>query len=118
MAVAPDGGTPVSNDGGKSPPDAPLEDAIELHNFGEAPVDISGWRLGDAFDSLAQFVIPAGTILAAGGYTVIYEGDFNRGGAGFSLNSAHGDTVYPSAVGAGGQPSGFRAVQTLARRNR
>ena len=93
--------------------DAPLEDAIELHNFGEAPVDISGWRLGDAFDSPAQFVIPAGTILAAGGYTVIYEGDFNRGAAGFRLNSAHGDTVYLSAVGAGGKPSGFRAVQTI-----
>ena len=93
--------------------DAPLEDAIELHNTGEASVDISGWRLGDAFDSPAQFVIPAGTILAAGGYTVIYEGDFNRGGAGFSLNSAHGDTVYLSAVGADGKANGFRAVQAV-----
>ena len=61
----------------------------------------------------AELAIPAGTMLAAGGYTVIYEGDFNRGGAGFSLNSAHGDTVYLSAVGAGGKPSGFRAVQTI-----
>ena len=94
--------------------DAPLEDAIELHNFGEAPVDISGWRLGDAFDSRPRSSsFPPGTILAAGGYTVIYEGGFNRGGAGFSLNSAHGDTVYLSAVGAGGKPSGFRAVQTI-----
>ena len=93
--------------------DAPLEDAIELHNLSEAPVDISGWRLDDSLDSPTQFVIPAGTILAPGGYTVIYEGGFNRGGAGFSLNSAHGDTVYLSAVGADGKPTGFRAVQTI-----
>ena len=93
--------------------DAPLEDAIELHNLSEGSVDISGWRLGDAFDSPTEFVIPAGTILAAGGYTVIYEGDFNRADTGFSLNSAHGDTVYLSEVGGDGNPSGFRAVQAV-----
>ena len=93
--------------------DAPLEDAIELHNSSESPVDISGWLLGDALDPATQFTMPPGTVLAAGGYTVIYEGGFNRGGAGFSLNSAHGDTVYLSAVGAGGKPTGFRAVQTI-----
>ena len=96
--------------------DAPLEDAIELHNTGETPVDISGWLLGDSFESSTQYVIPDDTVLASGGYTVIYEGDFNRGGAGFSLNSAHGDTIYLSAIGAGflsGKPSGFRAVQAV-----
>ena len=93
--------------------DAPLEDAIELHNSSESPVNISGWLLGDALDPATQFTMPPGTVLAAGGYTVIYEGGFNRGGAGFSLNSAHGDTVYLSAVGAGGKPTGFRAVQTI-----
>ena len=93
--------------------DAPLEDAIELHNSSESPVDISGWLLGDALDPATQFTMPPGTVLAAGGYTVIYEGGFNRGGAGFSLNSAHGDTVYLSAVGASGKPTGFRAVQTI-----
>ncbi|HJO53393.1 MAG TPA: lamin tail domain-containing protein, partial [Verrucomicrobiota bacterium] len=93
--------------------DAPLEDAIELHNSSESPVDISGWLLGDALDPATQFTMPLGTVLAAGGYTVIYEGDFNRGGAGFSLNSAHGDTVYLSAVGSSGKSTGFRVVQTI-----
>ena len=93
--------------------DAPLEDAIELHNLGESPVDISGWRLGDSFESPSHYVIPDSTILAVGGYAVIYEGDFNRGGTGFSLNSAHGDTIHLTAVGAAGTPSGFRAVQPI-----
>ena len=93
--------------------DAPLEDAIELHNTGEAPVDISGWRLGDEFDSPTHYVIPGGTILPPGGYLVIYEGDFSRGGAGFRLNSAHGDTVHLTAVDATDRPSGLRAVQPI-----
>ena len=93
--------------------DAPLEDAIELHNTGESPVEIGGWRLSDAFESPTQFIIPDDTMLAAGGYTVIYEGDFNRDGNGFSLNSAHGDTVHLAAVNSAGKPSGFRAVQPV-----
>ena len=93
--------------------DAPLEDAIELHNSSDSTVDISGWLLGDSIDSSTQFVIPKSTILAAGGYKVIYEDDFSRGGSGFSLNSAHGETIYLSAVGTSGRPSGFRAVQVV-----
>ena len=93
--------------------DAPLEDAIELHNLGESSVDISGWWLGESFDLPSHYVIPDGTILAVGGYAVIYEGDFNRGGTGFSLNSAHGDAIHLVAVGEAGNPSGFRAVQPI-----
>ncbi len=93
--------------------DAPLEDAIELYNTGDLTVDISGWRLGDVFDSPTHYVIPDGITLSPGGYTVIYEGDFSRAGNGFSLNSAHGDTIHLVAVGEDGKPSGLRAVQPI-----
>jgi len=54
-----------------------LEDSIELHNVTEAAIDISGWLLSDSAGDLDKFSIPAGTNLAAGGYIVFDEGDFN-----------------------------------------
>jgi hypothetical protein len=64
--------------------DAPLEDAIELHNPTGNPIDISGWYLSDKLDlvdptraSLKKFRIPGGTVIPPGGYVVFYEGDFN-----------------------------------------
>ena len=93
--------------------DMPLEDAIELHNVSQVSVDLSGWRIGDSFESPSNYVIPDGTILLPGGYTVIYEADFNLTGKGFSLNSAHGDTIHLAAVDADGIPNGIRAVQPI-----
>ncbi|GIT12794.1 MAG: hypothetical protein CM1200mP34_2000 [Verrucomicrobiales bacterium] len=84
-----------------------------VDNTGEAPVDISGWRLGDEFDSPTHYVFPRWNDPPAGRYLVIYEGDFSRGGAGFRLNSAHGDTVHLTAVDATDRPSGLRAVQPI-----
>ena len=54
-----------------------LEDSIELHNVTEAAIDISGWLLSDSAGDRDKFSIPAGTNLAAGGYIVFDEGDFN-----------------------------------------
>jgi hypothetical protein len=42
---------------------------IELTNRGEAPVDLSGWRLEDAVD----LTFPAGTVLEPGGFLVAAE---------------------------------------------
>jgi hypothetical protein len=42
---------------------------IELHNAGEFPVNISGWRMEDAI----TYTIPDGTEIPAGGYVVIAE---------------------------------------------
>ena len=39
-----------------APSDDPLDEWIELHNRGEAPVDVSGWKLVDAVD----FTLPPG----------------------------------------------------------
>jgi hypothetical protein len=43
------------------------EEWIELHNKGNAAVDLSGWQLDDA----VSFTFPAGTQLAAGDYLVV-----------------------------------------------
>jgi hypothetical protein len=43
------------------------EEWIELHNRGEAPVDLGGWRLIDA----VGFTFPADTVLAPGGLLVV-----------------------------------------------
>jgi hypothetical protein len=46
-------------------------DWLELHNPGAAAVDISDWSLTDNGD-VRQFVFPAGTIMQAGGYLVVW----------------------------------------------
>ena len=46
-----------------------LEEFIELHNPGDAAIDLSGWSLSDAI----SFTFPAGSQIPAGGYLVIGE---------------------------------------------
>ena len=45
------------------------EEFIELHNAGQAAVDLSGWY----FSNGVFFSFPAGTLLAGGGYIVVAE---------------------------------------------
>ena len=45
---------------------SPLE-WIELHNRSSAPVDVGGWQLVDAI----AYEVPAGTVIAAGGFVVV-----------------------------------------------
>ncbi|TQJ30085.1 lamin tail domain-containing protein [Microbacterium sp. SLBN-146] len=65
-------------------------DWIELTNAGDAPVDISGFVVKDNDDTHAA-VVPAGTVLAAGGF---YTVDTNVGEAGFGLGRADTARVY------------------------
>jgi len=91
--------------------DLPLEDAIELHNASDAPVDISGWWISDTRDDLRKFRVPTNTVLAPHGYMVFYEYQFNPepGFPGsFAFSSARGDTVWFSATDASGQLTGYR----------
>jgi hypothetical protein len=96
--------------------DPPLEDAIELHNPSASAVNISGWYLSDDSRNLRQYQVPQGTWLAAGGYHVFYEYQFN-GGPGslvpFSLSSARGETLYLSQVDGAGSLTGYRAQQSF-----
>ena len=49
-------------------------DAIELHNPGEATVDISGWSLTDDLSVPDKFVIPDETTIPPGRYLILREG--------------------------------------------
>ena len=84
--------------------DPPLEDAIELLNTTDSPIDIGGWYLtDDARDEdgdldpvlLKKFRIPTGTTIPARGFKVFYEASFNTDNPDtpFSLNE-WGDQVY------------------------
>jgi hypothetical protein len=91
--------------------DLPLEDAVELHNLGASPVDVSGWFLSDDIADLRKFRIPNGTVIPAQGYVVFYEKDFNAepGYAGnFSFNSYKGDDVWLTAADGPGTATGYR----------
>ena len=92
--------------------DPPLEDAIELRNLTAQPIDIGGWALSDANDSLIKFRIPNNTILPANGFQVFYEIQFNNdtNGVPFSLSSAKGDEVFLAQTTTNGQLTGYRAV--------
>jgi hypothetical protein len=70
-------------------------DAVELHNIGDAAVDISGWLLTDnttrAVRDWAR--LPDGVILPPGGYYVSWEKDPRVGDWSFALSEA-GETIY------------------------
>ncbi len=93
--------------------DPPFEDAIELRNLTGATVAIGGWWLSDARCEPRKYQIPAGTNIAANGFRVFYENQFNNPDTAlvpFSLSSAHGDQIYLSATDTNGALTGYRAV--------
>jgi hypothetical protein len=91
--------------------DPPFEDAIELFNPTEQPVDLSGWYLSDDVMELRKYLFPDGTLLAPGDYLVIYEVQLSSAAEGslipFQLDSAHGDDVWLTAGDAHGDLSFF-----------
>ena len=86
----------------------PLEDVIELYNPTSNALNLTGWWLSDDSRSLQKFQLPAGTTIAAGGYLLISESQFNSGANAFSLSST-GDEIVLSAIDGGGALTGFRA---------
>lgn len=89
--------------------DEPFEDAIELYNNSEAPINIGGWYLSDSRSNPTRYRIPDDTFIAAGGYQVFYEYQFNQepplaGNESFALNSAYGEIVGLVQPDAAGQP--------------
>ena len=85
--------------------DAPQSDSIELFNTTSSSIAIGGWYLSDGGSNLLKFQIPAGTVLAAGGYIVFDESDFNPNPANPGVNdfalSGSGDQVYLSQATSG-----------------
>jgi len=103
--------------------DLPLENAIELVNLTDFPVDISYWWLSNSRNLPLKFHIPANTILPARGYKVFFEqkgsgsAGFNRSGTGvypdFAFNYAHGDEIVITAGTAAQAVTGQRNVRDL-----
>lgn len=54
-------------------------DWIELHNPSAAPADLGGYYLSDDFDEPTRWRIPDGTVLAPGGFLVVWTDDENTG---------------------------------------
>lgn len=89
--------------------DPPYEDAIELHNTSDNPVQIGGWFLSDAAANLRKYRIPDGVVLPAHGYAVFYEYQFNPTPGttpSFGL-SASGDEVHLAAANPDGSLTGY-----------
>lgn len=82
-------------------------DWIELYNPTAQAVSIGGWFLSDSDSNLQKYTIPENTVVPAGGYLVFYEDQ--SFGAAFAL-SENGETLYLTG-GAGGQVTGYQAVQ-------
>lgn len=92
-----------------SNPSVPFEQAIELYNPSNTPLDIGGWYLSDSEKDLKKFRLPVGTTLAAGGYAVFYENQF--GGTAttpLKLDPSAGGTVVLSATDSAGNLTGYR----------
>ncbi len=51
--------------------EADFSDWIELHNNGDADVDLTGWSLTDDSDVPDMWTFPEGTVIPAGGYLVV-----------------------------------------------
>jgi hypothetical protein len=72
----------------------PGSDWIELYNPAATNVDLSGWFLTDDFFNPMRYRIPAGTLIAPGGYLVFTgTSSFELGANGFVL-SEYGESVY------------------------
>ncbi|MEE8452309.1 MAG: lamin tail domain-containing protein, partial [Thermoguttaceae bacterium] len=90
--------------------DTPFVDTIELYNTTGATIDISGWFLSDrktddlGVETLTKYQLPGGSVIAGGGYLVLYENQ--HFGVAFAL-SEHGDDVYLSS-NAAGAAGGYR----------
>ena len=50
------------------------DEFVELYNAGSAPVDISGWRLGDSSSPETHFQFPANAVIEPGSYVVLFGG--------------------------------------------
>jgi hypothetical protein len=102
------------------PPPNDSDDWIELFNPNAAPMDISGWMLGNSRDSLQTYVLPTGTLIQAGHFLRLSENlhfHTNRtDGSGFGLNKA-GEQIYLSTFPGGGTDRVVDAVRFKGQEN-
>ena len=80
-------------------------DVVELHNYGTAPVDLSGVSLSDNVSLPRKFTFPAGTTIAADGYLVLWADNVaNAPGLhlGFSLKASGDNLILTDSATRGG----------------
>jgi hypothetical protein len=81
------------------------DDWFELFNPGSEPTDLSGYLLSDTVTNPAKFVIPAGTIVPAQGYLMVWasgESQLNSPGGTLHVNfklAAEGELILLSSPG-------------------
>ncbi|MFQ6100383.1 MAG: CotH kinase family protein [Anaerolineae bacterium] len=69
--------------------DGDYDDWIELYNAGPVDIDIGGMYFSNNIGLTTQFQIPAGTVVPAGGYLVLWaDGDGEGGHLNFKLSGA------------------------------
>lgn len=64
-----------------------FNDWVELYNEGAAPVDLGGWHLTDNFTNPAKWTFPAGTVIPAGGYKIVFASGNNAPDANGNLHT-------------------------------
>ncbi|HRZ35419.1 MAG TPA: lamin tail domain-containing protein [Candidatus Paceibacterota bacterium] len=87
----------------------PQEDAIELHNPTDAPIDVGGWFLTDTFSAPEKYRLPSPTIIPALGFAVFTETHFNPTPGqppSFALG-ADGDDVWIFSADEAGRLTGY-----------
>jgi len=68
------------------------DEFVELYNYGNRPVDLSGWRLGDDdVDGDSQFHFPTATLLPPGARAVLFGGGVPRSEHFFADDGRIGD---------------------------
>ena len=83
-------------------------DMIELHNYGSLAVNLGGCSVSDNPDLPTKFIVPANTIIPAGGYLVLL-GDVTNANPGIHIGfglDADGDSfaLYPPGAVVGATP--------------
>lgn len=89
--------------------DLPLVDAVELWNRSSAPGDVSHWWLTDDLAVPRKFQLPPGTVIAARGFLVLDDSDFNpdpQSPTSFSFSSI-GESVWLLSADATGEFTGY-----------
>jgi hypothetical protein len=78
-------------------PQNEFDDWIELRNITDAPVDISGWHLSDETNNPRKWQFPAGTIVPAGGFLLIWADEDGKDTPGLHASfklDADGENLY------------------------
>jgi VCBS repeat-containing protein len=77
----------ASNSGGLKDADGDSSDWLELYNTTESAIDLGGWSLTDKASDLDKWVFPAGQMIGAGGYLLVWASSKDRHVAGSELHT-------------------------------